>query len=163
MSAQLRVLDRLLAERALRSKVVTIHSRGAEAITIERFREAGVVATLHWYTGPLRLVDDALAAGLYFSVNPAMLRTEKGLKMIAALPKDRVLTESDGPFARARGHVAGPSDMPWMLSELARTWRTDPHDARRVVHSNLAKLYASTAGSEASKSRSGSNHVWPSG
>jgi TatD DNase family protein len=77
-TAQLHVFDRLLREPVLRQKVVTVHSRGAEAVVIERLRAAKVLAILHWYTGPLRLVTDALTAGLYFSINPAMLRTQKG-------------------------------------------------------------------------------------
>jgi TatD DNase family protein len=144
--AQLRVLDRLLGEPALRNKVISVHSRGAEAITIRRFSSAGVIAVLHWYTGPLNLIDEALAAGLYFSVNPAMLRTRKGLETIGALPPERVLTESDGPFAKARGHVAGPIDMPWLVAELANVWRIDADGARGVVHANMARLYAATVG-----------------
>ena len=89
--AQLRVFERLLAEPALRRKVVTVHSRGADAPVIQRLREARVRAILHWYSGPLQLIDDALAAGMYFSINPGMLRTEKGRFTIKALPMDRVL------------------------------------------------------------------------
>lgn len=142
--AQLRVFDRLLAEPALKNKVLTIHSRGAEKITIERLSEVRVPGILHWYTGPPNLVERALAAGLYFSINPAMLRTEKGQKTIAALPHDRVLTESDGPFAKTRGHDAGPNDIPTLVSDLAKQWDADPDDARRIVHDNLAALYAAT-------------------
>ncbi len=145
-TAQLPVFDRLLAQPVLRHKVVTVHSRGAEAVVIERLRSAGVVAILHWYTGPLGLIEEALAAGLYFSVNPAMLRTEKGRKVIASIPRHRALTESDGPFAKSHGHPAGPADMRMLVSELAGVWRTDPESARRQVYDNLANLYAATAG-----------------
>ncbi len=37
-------------------------------------RRPGVTAILHWYSGPLGTLERALAGGLYFSVNPAMLR-----------------------------------------------------------------------------------------
>jgi TatD DNase family protein len=99
---------------------------------------------LYLYSGPPGLVDRALAAGLYFSVNPAMLTTEKGRLTIAALPHERVLTESDGPFAKAGRHVAGPHDMSKIVGDLARLWDTDSDDARRIVHGNLAALYAAT-------------------
>jgi len=142
--AQLRVFDRLLGEGELKRKVVTFHSRGAERVLIDRISDAGIVGILHWYTGPPTLVDRALAAGLFFSINPAMLRTEKGRQTIGALPPDRVLTESDGPFAKAQGRDAGPHDMPSIVSHLARRWDMDPDEARRVVHNNLARLYAAT-------------------
>ncbi len=126
--------------------MVTVHSRGAEAVVIERLRSAGVLAILHWYTGPLGLVEEALAAGLYFSINPAMLRTEKGREVIAAISRDRALTESDGPFAKSHGHPAGPADMRTLVAELAGVWGIDPNAARRQLYDNLASLYAATAG-----------------
>jgi TatD DNase family protein len=145
-AAQLRVFDRLLAEPALRHKVVTVHSRGAEATVIERLRAAGVAAILHWYTGPLGLINEALDAGLYFSINPAMLRTQKGRKAIAAIPRSRALTESDGPFAKVRGHSAAPGDMKRLVSELARSWGVEAQDVRDQIYDNLASLYAATVG-----------------
>lgn len=154
-TAQLRVFDRLLAQPALRHKVVTVHSRGAEPVVVERLRSAGVAAILHWYTGPLGLIDEALAAGLYFSINPAMLRTEKGRKVIAAVPHHRVLTESDGPFAKSHGRPAGPADMRLLASELAEGWCVDPESARRQLYDNLACLYAATVGKTPSTRRPG--------
>lgn len=145
-AAQLSVFDRLLAQPALRHKVVTVHSRGAEAVVIERLRSAGVAAILHWYTGPPGLIEEALAAGLYFSINPAMLRTEKGRKVIAAVPRHRALTESDGPFAKSHGHPTGPADIRTLVSELAEIWGTYPKDARHQLYNNLANLYAATVG-----------------
>jgi len=146
-SAQLRVFERLLAEPLLRNKVVSVHTRGAEVAAIDRLEAVGVKAILHWYTGPPGLVDNALAAGLYFSVNPAMLRTKKGQQLITMLPHDRLLTESDGPFARAAGHPAGPLDMARLVSELARLRHEEPDRLRTTIHDNLAKLYAVTCGS----------------
>lgn len=144
--SQLRVFDRLLAEPALRHKVVSVHSRGAEALTIVRLRDAKVAAILHWYTGPLGLVHDALSAGLFFSINPAMLRTDKGRKLIAMLPSNRLLTESDGPFAKANDHAAGPEDMKWLVNEVASIRRVKPEDLRKCVYDNLAELYGATVG-----------------
>lgn len=145
-TAQLRVFDRLLAQPTLRYKVVSVHSRGAEAVVIERLRAAAVTAVLHWYTGPLGLIEEALAAGLYFSINPAMLRSEKGRKVVAAIPPHRALTESDGPFAKSHGHPAGPADMRTLVTELAELWRNNPADTRQQLYDNLAELYAATVG-----------------
>jgi TatD DNase family protein len=144
--AQLRVFERLLAEPALLQKVVTVHSRGADRPVIERLREAKVRAILHWYTGPPGLIERALDAGMYFSINPAMLRTEKGRLTIAALPTDRVLTESDGPFAKISGHTSAPKDIVSVIGALAKLWQSTNDDARLIVHDNLASLYSSTVG-----------------
>jgi len=146
--AQLKVFDRLLAQPSLRHKVVTVHSRGAESVVIERLRAAGVVAILHWYTGPARLIAEALDAGLYFSINPAMLRSEKGKALVASLPHDRALTESDGPFAKVHGHEAAPADMATLASELARAWGMQLDEACDQIYGNMARLYAATVGTD---------------
>ena len=145
---QLKLFDRLVAQPSFRYKIVTVHSRGAEGAVIERLKSVGVPGILHWYTGPSRLVAEALAAGLYFSINPAMLRTEKGRALIAALPHERTLTESDGPFAKVRGHQAGPADMASLVMEVARIWGIEPDDARRQMYDNMARLYAATVGAD---------------
>jgi TatD DNase family protein len=144
--AQLRIFERLLAEPSLRQKVVTVHSRGADRDVIERLRDAEVVAILHWYTGSPRLIDEALAAGLYFSINPAMLRTEKGRATIEALPTDRVLTETDGPFAKIGARTTTPHDIRVVVAALAKRWQSTENDARRLIHDNLASLYEATVG-----------------
>jgi TatD DNase family protein len=140
--AQLRVFERLLAEPALRSKVVTVHSRGAERDVVDRLRDAGIRAVLHWYTGPPTLVDDALAAGMYFSFNPPMVATAKGRALLAALPADRVLTETDAPFAKVRGRPLAPADVRLAVAALARAWGGSEEDAREIVHGNLARLFS---------------------
>lgn len=144
--AQLRVFDRLLSEPSLRNKVVTIHSRRAERAVIERFRDAGVFGILHWYTGPLNLIDDAVDAGMYFSINPAMLRTEKGRDALTVIPTDRVLTESDAPFAKVGGKPTTPRDIGLIVDALADRWGTTRDEVRHRVQTNLASLYQSTVG-----------------
>ena len=54
----------------------------------------------HWYSGPLRLIEEIVVAGYYFSVNEAMTISESGRKIISRIPLDRILTESDAPFNR---------------------------------------------------------------
>lgn len=144
--AQLRVFERLLAEPALRRKVVSVHSRGAEQPTIERLEDARVQAILHWYSGPVGLIDRALASGLYFSINPSMLRSKKGQTIVRAVPRERVLTESDGPFAKSGRMAAAPRDMSHVIDGLAKLWGASHGDARMTVHANLARLYADTVG-----------------
>ena len=77
-----------------------------------------------------------------------MLRTEKGRALIAALPHDRALTESDGPFAKMRGHQAGPADMASLVTEVARIWGMESDGVRRQIYDNMAAIYAATVGTD---------------
>ena len=102
---QLAVFEALLALPQLRDRPVTVHSRAAERETIQRLADARVRAVLHWYTGPLTVADDALAAGLSFSVNPAMVASAKGRALVRAT------------------HEPGP---PRNQQDLSPAWRADP-------------------------------------
>lgn len=133
---QLAVFDALLALPQVRDRPMTVHSRGAEKIAVQRLADAGVRAVLHWYTGPLGVADDALAAGMSFSVNPAMLSSPKGRALLARLPRDRVLLETDGPYIRRGNRVCEPGDLPTLVDDLARLWQINPEQARTAICDN---------------------------
>jgi TatD DNase family protein len=139
---QLRVFDAVLSDPRLRSLPVTVHSRGAEKDTIARLTDAGTTAILHWYSGPLAHVDDALAAGLRFSINPAMTTTVKGRALIERLPADRILLETDGPFARHRHRPSQPADLLWIVEQLAAYWDLSSRQAITQIVNNQHRLLA---------------------
>lgn len=140
LRAQVKVFEHLLSQPRIQSKVLTVHSRGAEAETIERLSQAGVTAILHWYSGALKYIDAAAAAGLWFSVNPAMLRSQAGQRIVAALPRERVVTETDGPYAKLAGRPCEPKDIPAVVTGLAGTWGVETDEARQRVFENMAAI-----------------------
>jgi TatD DNase family protein len=137
---QLAVFDALLALPRLRDRPVTVHTRGAERITVQRLADAGTRAILHWYTGPLGVADDALAAGMSFSINPAMVSSAKGRALLARIPRDRVLLETDGPYARRAGRPCEPADLVALVEDLARLWQTSAAQVRECVCENQRRL-----------------------
>ena len=139
---QRKVFEHLLQQRRIEHKILTVHSRGAEADTIKVLADAGVTAILHWYTGPLKHIDAALAAGLWFSVNPSMLRSQNGQRIIAALPRNRVLTETDGPYSKLGGRASDPRDIPTVVRGLGRIWGEDEEQARARIFGNMASVAA---------------------
>jgi TatD DNase family protein len=137
---QVEVFERLLSEPSIPTKVLSVHTRGAEAETITRLAQVHAQAILHWYSGPLKYVDEALAAGMYFSVNPAMLRGRNGQRIIDALPTERLLTETDGPYTKVRGRAAEPSDIPWLVAQIAKRRGMTQLDLRSQIANNLRAL-----------------------
>lgn len=119
---------------------MTVHSRGAAAETIGRLADAGVRAILHWYTGSLRDAERAVQGDLYFSVNPAMLRSDRGAALVRLVPPDRILLESDGPYCSHAGRPSTPADLVHLVRELGRLWQVDPTDVARLIEGNLARL-----------------------
>ena len=110
---QLKVFGHILDSCAhAGGRILSIHSRRAAKAVIDHLEAAPQAGTfiLHWFSGNRRELSRAVALGCSFSVGPAMLAGEKGRTLAAQLPRDRVLTESDGPFARIGDRAAKP----WM-------------------------------------------------
>ena len=69
-------------------KFISIHSRRAEARVLELLRQAKrTPVVFHWYTGPLNVLRSAISDGHYFSINPAMVRSPKGQKIVQPSPE----------------------------------------------------------------------------
>lgn len=122
-------------------KVLSLHSRRAERDVLSALTDATAVAPiLHWYSGPLGLVDEALDAGCYFSINTAMIRTKKGTSLLSRLPTNRVLTETDGPYAKHHRRPARPTDIPAIIDALARAWDMSTGNATTQVWENMVEI-----------------------
>jgi len=143
LKAQTKVFEHLLQQPRIKRKVLTVHSRGAEAQVIEALAHARVTAILHWYSGPLRHIATAVDAGLFFSVNPAMLRSKRGQRIVAELPRGRVVTETDGPYARLDGRACEPKDIASVVAGLARAWNEEEDEARDRVFRTMSDIAAS--------------------
>jgi len=134
---------RLIFERIQdRPRIISLHSRRAEQEVVEHTIMAGFARTsiLHWYTGSISTLRDALAAGLSFSVNPAMIISPTGRKTIEQIPKDRILSESDGPHIMLDNRVAMPWDVSAVQIHLAQVWNQSVADVERQLHANLRSL-----------------------
>lgn len=121
---------------------MSIHSRGAEQKVVQLIALAGPVGVpvLHWYSGALGTLEDACKLGCWFSVGPAMLAGEKGRRLAARMPMDRVLPETDGPFAK----LGSAPLMPWQAMDISHTlaelWGVDLQHARAQLSANLERL-----------------------
>ena len=137
---QLRVFDMVLTEAQPGRHPLTLHSRGAEKEVIRCLADAKLPGVLHWYSGPLGPIEDGLAAGLYFSLNTAMTFSKRFPSLLRAIPRERILLETDGPYAKAQGRVAYPHELPDMVKNLAHAWSIAPDSARSVITENQKRF-----------------------
>lgn len=142
-SDQVAVFDRILtACRSAGGRVLSVHSRRASAAVLDHLQNvpgAGT-AVLHWFSGSARDLARAIDMGCWFSVGPAMLTGEKGRALIARMPSDRVLTETDGPFVKVEGRAAYPWDASLAIKGLAALWNMPQHEAEHSLRANLRRL-----------------------
>jgi TatD DNase family protein len=126
---------------AFPEKVLTIHSRRAAAKVVSLIGNSyPCTVILHWFSGSQRELQDAIAAGFHFSANSAMLASEKGQKILARIPRDRLLTESDGPFVNVDGKAARPTDIPKLVSGLADLLGIGRDEMTETIYANFRKI-----------------------
>lgn len=78
--------------------------------------------------------------GCYFSVNSAMLQTDKARKLVQSLPVDRILTETDGPFTDGVSKPLRPADLTPTRDGLAAALALDPEETSDLISRNLRQL-----------------------
>jgi TatD DNase family protein len=123
---------------AFGDKVLTIHSRRAakDVLAAVGPRFPGTVI-LHWFSGTEKELEAAIAHGCYFSVNVAMTMSRTGARHLSLMPRDRVITESDGPFVQDDRRQSGPLTIVNTVSSLARVWRIPQEEAARLILENF--------------------------
>lgn len=147
---QLKVFDRILACSQDRGgRIFTIHSRRAADAVIATLRKhkCGPTAVLHWFSGSQTQLKSAISLDCWFSVGPAMLRSEKGRALAAGMPRDRILTETDGPFARTGKRPLTPADVQIAAAELAKVWSVTEAESAAQIKRNLRDLLLRVPGS----------------
>ncbi len=149
---QIQVFERALAIcRDAGGRVMSLHSRRATRQVLDAIEAVCGAGTpiLHWFSGTSRELDRAIDLGCWFSVGPAMLRSERGRKLAARMPRDRLLTESDGPFAQIEGRSAWPWEAGNAVSELAVLWGgLNDYAVKTQLFANLKAIGHATSSPE---------------
>lgn len=144
-SRQISLFQAVLDHDLTHGRPMTVHSRGAAKDTVARLGQSGRRAVLHWYSGPLAIAEEAVAAGLWFSVNPTMARSKKGLALLPRLPQGRVLYETDGPYCKVGNRPAVPADVDIVVRALSRSWGATQEEVRAQLALNASALVGASA------------------
>ena len=142
---QERIFERILRACAEQGgKILTVHSVRAVPKLLGHIEAAlpqdrGRVI-LHWFTGTPAEARRAAALGCYFSINREMLRSPKHRQLVAALPLDRLLTETDGPFVEIDGTPIRPPSVSDTVNQLASLRAIEAGQLGRTIISNLRAL-----------------------
>ena len=143
MSDQLLVFNHILQRcESYGNKVLTIHSLNAVDETLNSLSShpKSGVPILHWFLGTKKQLLRALDLGCYFSVGPAMVTSSRAKTIISWIPKDRILLETDGPFAKVRGNVQFPSNVITVVEHLSVAWGGSQQTVLAQLSHNLRVL-----------------------
>lgn len=143
IAVQERIFRAVLAECVVQGgRIISIHSRGAGFRTVEMLAQSGEVGLpiLHWFSGGISELLAAVRLGCWFSVGPAMLAGEKGRNLASRMPLDRVLPETDGPFATEGGAPLKPWEAWKVCAILSKVWSMPEEEVAAQFRANLSRL-----------------------
>lgn len=142
-SAQRKVFEFFLEKAKQQNKIVNLHTRGVEKEVLVLLKEYEIQrAIIHWYSGPLDLLDKLLDTGAYFTIGVEILDS-KHIKTIAQrLPMDRLLTETDNPGGQmwVKGMLGMPSVIKEVIQILAEVKNITEQVIIQAVEINFTRL-----------------------
>jgi TatD DNase family protein len=141
---QLRVFKRIVAASVQEpGRILSIHSRSAvkDVLSILQPHARALKPILHWFLGTPAQVRAAVEFGCYFSVNGSMLKSQAGQAVIAAVPLDRLLVESDAPFRQEASLPSGRiNDLRHTISGVAELKRVEANLNEHIARNSMRVL-----------------------
>ena len=138
--SQKKVFGKILEHYRGKNKIFNVHSKGAETDVLEmleQFEAKKVI--LHWFAGEKDLLSRIIENQFYVSINRAIKYSKKIKNMVNKLPRDLILTESDGP-EKYRNHQHSPFDIPEVLLEISKIWGISKEETQLQILDNFKKL-----------------------
>jgi len=146
---QRRVFEFFLAAAREQEKIVNLHTKGAEEAVLElldRYEISRAIA--HWYSGPLDILQELAARGVYFTIGIEVLYSRHIQTIAQAIPLGQLLTETDNPGG-PREFIGGPG-MPGLVQEVVRgiaeVRETTVEAMTQIIHTNLLQLIRDAPG-----------------
>lgn len=123
-------------------RIISIHSRKAVGEVLNIVERYGNKSTpvLHWFSGTIQELHRAIDIGCWFSVGPSMLRSFAGTALLREMPIERVLPESDGPFATISSKPLMPWDAIGIADTLVLNWGMSKDKVYEQLKLNLSTL-----------------------
>lgn len=144
---QQQVFERILRRcAAFGDKIISVHSARAAKVVLDHIEAylppgRGKIV-LHWFTGTKAEAQRAVDMGCYFSINAAMLESTRHASVVTAIPFDRLLTETDGPFTKTADRPTKPADVARTVEVLGQLCGLAATTTRLKIRENLRNLLA---------------------
>lgn len=143
---QIAVFDAVLDACMGGGKVISIHAVRSASAVLDMLEAHGTCASnaciLHWFSGTSDELTRAIRLGCYFSINPRMLATKRGHAYVRAIPRERLLLETDMPADEGAPYSAEEwdRDLRGVLAALADVRDEYADDLGEVIARTSAQL-----------------------
>ncbi len=139
-------LDRLLSLAARWDLAVALHApHGAAVGALEALQRHRIErAVFHWHKAPAEVTRRIVEAGYLVSVTPDLVYRERDREMVAAVPLESLLVESDAPW-KYGGEFEGLPSGPWLAArvaeEVAKLKQLPVDDVMFTLSGNACRLF----------------------
>lgn len=123
-------------------RIMSIHSRASATLImdeLDKYPNSGT-PIFHWFSGSENELKRAIEMGSWFSLGPSMMSSKKGFAIASKIPRNRVLSETDGPFGTFKGQKLMPWDSVKVYPLLASVWNVDNQEADSIILNNFKSL-----------------------
>ena len=143
---QEKVLDYFLEAASRNGKIVNLHTSDAEHDVVAKLEEFHISKSIvHWYNGPLELIDRYLSTGSYFTIGVELLFSPDRFQAILdAIPNDRLVIETDNPggYKWLCGDIGMPDILNEVLTQTARYKKLDEPELNLIITKNIKTIIA---------------------
>ena len=128
-----------------------VHSRDADAETLRILREEGagqeLTGLIHCFSGSRAMAEEALALGFYLSISGIVTfkKAEELREIVAAVPLDRLLVETDAPYLAPipyRGKRNEPAYVAHTAAAVAKVKGIGFAELAAATTANFFRLFA---------------------
>ncbi len=124
-------------------KAIIIHTRKAERRALELLIALGAErVNWHCYSSKVKLGRRIAAHGHYLSIPANVRRADNFRQLLATLPRDRVLLETDCPYlSPERGTLNEPANVAGTASYAAELWGCSVEAVHAQLAENFTRLF----------------------
>ncbi len=121
----------------------------AAGVALATLRAAGARrAVFHWHKAEPEVTAAICAAGYSVSVTPEVCYRDRDRDLVRAVPRDRLLIETDGPWpfrGPFEGRPTEPAMLPRVAAEVASLWGCAPQEAAARLAATAETLFGRRA------------------
>ncbi len=138
---QVEVFSKMLSLAKEYGLVVNVHAPDAWRDVLDMLLKYDIdKAIIHWYTGPLNLLEEIVSVGYFITVNPAVKIQRKHVRAVSNAPLTNLLPESDGPYVY-RGLRLEPKMVREVIREVAKIKGVSEAAVESAFTTNLRRLF----------------------
>ena len=145
--AQRKVLEYFIAAAADQNKFVNLHTKAGEKEILDLLEKYNVRrAIIHWYSGPMDILQAMIDFGCYFTIGVEVLYSDYIKTIAKTVPDHLLLTETDNPGAlrwlKKNDEVGMPTAIRDVVKALADLRQSTIENIESLVQTNFTRLIA---------------------